>query len=153
MRAAAIRSLMLVSILLTGCVQQVSTQNRVASVMLREHQVFVEEARTSDEQTRGLAGVYELDWDHGMLFVFPTQEQRTFWMKGMLIPIDIIWLQGNVIVGIEHSVPIPDSEASDSELPLYPSPAPADFVLEVAAGLAERVDLAEGDTVTFRYER
>ena len=42
------------------------------------------------EQERGLSGTDSLADDQGMLFLFPTETEVSFWMKDMNYPIDII---------------------------------------------------------------
>jgi uncharacterized membrane protein (UPF0127 family) len=66
-----------------------------------------------------------------MLFVFPFYETCGFWMKEMLAPIDIVWLDDDgTILGIEH-------EVSPQTFPkmFYP-PVPVRLVMEVRAGEA-----------------
>lgn len=46
-------------------------------------------ALTDLERMRGLMGCRSLDEDEGMLFVYPTAEQRAFWMKNVPIDLDI----------------------------------------------------------------
>ncbi|MCZ7625774.1 MAG: DUF192 domain-containing protein [Candidatus Methylomirabilis sp.] len=55
--------------------------------------ITVEVARTRREQAKGLAGRSSLPKGEGMLFPFDAAEHRTFWMKGMLIPLDIVWIR------------------------------------------------------------
>ena len=80
---------------------------------------------------RGLAGRRTLAEDHGMLFVFPDRAERSFWMRGMRFPIDIIWIARGRVTRISRDLPVPDRG-----LPLYSSGTPADRALEVAAGWA-----------------
>lgn len=80
-------------------------------------------------QEKGLGGRADIPHDYGMLFVFPKDDTYGFWMKDMLVPIDIIWLSDNgTILGIEDSV----------EPTTYPnvfySPKPVQYVLETRAG-------------------
>jgi len=87
-------------------------------------------ATTTKAQERGLSGRAVISNNYGMLFIFPTHNRYGFWMKDMLVPIDIIWLSDNgTILGIEHSL-------SPSTYPkeFYP-PSPIEYVLEVRSGL------------------
>lgn len=110
----------------------------------------VEVADTPALKRRGLGGRTELPEHGGMLFLFGEPEVRTFWMKDMEMPIDIIWLSGGRIIGIEHSAPIPPGGIPDEELERYHSPEPADRVIELAAGRAEALGLGVGQTVEIR---
>ncbi|HWQ69885.1 MAG TPA: DUF192 domain-containing protein [Patescibacteria group bacterium] len=109
--------------------------------------ITVEVARTAQEQARGLGGRSSLPKDGGMLFPFDAAERRTFWMKGMLIPIDIVWIREGKIVAIDANVPPPRSH----EKPAIVSHV-ADLVLEVPAGFSKEMDISEGQTVRVRYE-
>jgi uncharacterized protein len=77
----------------------------------------------------------------GMLFMFPREESYPFWMKDTLIPLDIIWLDGNwTIVYIAHdqmpcsSVVCPAVSPNRSSL----------YVLEINGGLSEKLGMREG---------
>ena len=53
----------------------------------------VQEARTEEELSKGLKGVEELPKDEGMLFYMDDQlPQQVFTMKGVKIPLDIIFI-------------------------------------------------------------
>lgn len=53
----------------------------------------VEEARTEEELSKGLKGIEELPEDGGMLFYMDDQlQQQVFTMKGVSIPLDIIFI-------------------------------------------------------------
>ncbi len=101
-------------------------------------------ADTPEEQGRGLGGCTMVPRNSGMYFVFSSAEERTFWMKDMRIPIDIIWLYEGAVVGIERNVPNLPGNTPDSELPTYSSPIPVDGVLEVGTGKAEEYGIQIG---------
>lgn len=144
-------SLALLLFVLAGCFQIAEPSSEAISrVLIKDADIKVTLALTPEEQTKGLGGVESLSDSEGMLFLFPEKETRTFWMKGMKIPIDIIWISGNSIVGVAQNVPPPRLGSIDSELPLYTSQGPVEHVLEVAAGFFERHSLAVGDTVQYR---
>lgn len=52
----------------------------------------VEVAYTEEEKERGLQNVTELPEDTGMLFVYDSPEDVSFWMKDVIIPLDIIFI-------------------------------------------------------------
>lgn len=104
-------------------------------------------ADTPEERRQGLSGVATLKDGEGMIFFFSEPARETFWMKDMLIPIDIIWIRSGVIVGIEESVPYPLPGTPDVLLPRYTSNVPIDTVLEVPAGFSSRAGIAVGDKV------
>jgi uncharacterized membrane protein (UPF0127 family) len=70
-------------------------------------------------------------------------------MKDMKFPIDIVWINGDKIVGFEENVqPMPG--ARDSDLKIYYPPAPVNKVLELKAGRVELLRAGVGDTVKIR---
>ena len=76
-----------------------------------------------------------------MLFIFPNEEYRSFWMANTPLSLDIIFVNSaREIVTIQRDA-VPFSEES------VPSTKPATYVVEVNAGYADRHGLAEGDRV------
>ena len=100
-------------------------------------------AKSQLEQARGLSGCRQLPKNSGMYFPFSPKQTASFWMKGMLMPIDMVWIADNKVVGVSAFVPPPTGKL-DVELPRYISPQPVDAVLEVAAGKAESYGLKKG---------
>lgn len=118
---------------------------RDAFLNVGEHKISVALATTPTQQQQGLAGCRSVPAGHGMYFIFSASQQPTFWMKDMLIPIDIVWIADGTVVGIERAVPPPDYSANN--LTLYHPPQPINAVLELAAGESDRLGLAVGHTV------
>lgn len=111
-----------------------------ARITLREKPLLLELALTDDERRQGLSGREQLSPDEGMLFVFGEAGIFPFWMKEMKFPLDIIWIRNGVVVDVA-SLPPPDGLA----YPATHTPTePADMVLELVAGGAERYGLSEG---------
>ncbi|MFB6203369.1 MAG: DUF192 domain-containing protein [Candidatus Nanohaloarchaea archaeon] len=105
--------------------------------------VTVEIADNRTERRRGLMHRRELQKGHGMLFVFPDEERRSFWMKNTYIPLDIIFVDGNgTVLNVETAEPQPN--ATEEELDTYYSEGPAKYVLEVRAGFAENESIRKG---------
>lgn len=108
--------------------------------------IAIEVADDQDEITQGLMYRKAMADTLGMLFIFPNQQPRTFWMKNTFIPLDIIYVNNNYeIVAIRENNP-PLSERS------IPSDAPARYVVEVIGGFAARHDIEEGDRIQFELK-
>ncbi len=117
-------------------------------LMIGDHlMVKVEIARTSVEQEIGLGGRDSVPEGTGMLFVYNVPGNRIFWMKGMSIPIDILWARNGQIVFIEHQVPPPSSLAGDRSLKRYGKGIRADMVLELPAGYAVNHTISPGQSI------
>ncbi len=114
-------------------------------ITLGDQRLAIGLASTPAQQAQGLSGCPLVPDRQGLLFPFNPPRQTSFWMKDMLIPIDIIWIKDNVITGIEHRVnPPPSLDTDDSQLTKYPSPGPVTAVLELAAGQARELGLTPG---------
>jgi uncharacterized membrane protein (UPF0127 family) len=103
----------------------------------------------TDEPTRAQGLMYRdrLAEDRGMLFLFPESGDYPFWMKNTLIPLDMIWIdEQKRIVHVSANVP----PCKADPCPSYPPNAVAKAVLELAAGVAAKHHLANGQVV--RYE-
>jgi uncharacterized membrane protein (UPF0127 family) len=106
-------------------------------------------ADTNDTRTKGLSGTTLLAQNSGMLFVFDTKQVTPlFWMKDMLIPLDIIWIGNGKVVKIDENVPTPPPNTPDNKLKTYSTNVPIDYVLEVNAGFSDRNNITVGDAVT-----
>lgn len=106
--------------------------------------VPVEIADSPEERTLGLMYRTSLEPGSGMLFLFPDERERSFWMKNTPLPLDIVFLSAaGEIAGIaERTKPF--------SLDPIPSGAPALRVLEVEAGFVARHGLRVGQQVTYR---
>ena len=121
----------------------------IASEALIAGQVFqLEVASTPAERARGLMGQQRIPDDYAMLFVFESERRLSFWMKGTLIPLDILFLGSNGMV-VDVQTMIPQPGAPDGELIVYRSAGPARYALEMNAGLAEALGVVPGAAVLF----
>lgn len=110
----------------------------------------VEIASTPEARKQGLSSHAPLADDQGMLFVFPAPSVKTFWMLDMTFPLDMIWIGADKnVIGIMRDIPAPKPNAPSQDLPLYSSPSPAQYVLEVNAGWAEKKGVKVGDEVAW----
>jgi len=109
--------------------------------------INVEVARSPQAQTRGLGGRPSLKKGTGMVFPYDGPGLRGIWMKGMLIPIDILWIREGRIVAIEAKVPPPSSNGA-----LAVFSHVADLVLEVPAGYASEMGIRIGQSVRVTHK-
>ena len=109
--------------------------------------VNVEVARSHQAQARGLGGRSSLKKGTGMVFPYDGPGLRGIWMKGMLIPIDILWIREGRIVAIEAKVPPPSSNGAPAVFSHV-----ADLVLEVPAGYAKEMGIRIGQSVRVTYK-
>jgi uncharacterized membrane protein (UPF0127 family) len=109
----------------------------------------VELAVTPAERARGLSGRASLAQDAGMLFVFEAATIPSFWMKDTLIPLDLVWIDGDKrVVGVTADVQT-EPGVADGDLRRYSPPASVLYVLELNSGAAARLGLDTGDALTF----
>jgi uncharacterized membrane protein (UPF0127 family) len=105
----------------------------------------VEIADSSQEQALGLMFRDSMPEDQGMLFIFPNEAPRSFWMKNTRIPLDIMYFDKDLkMVSISANA----KPCRVSRCPSYPSIAPAKFVLELNAGMASELGVGVGDRLT-----
>lgn len=116
------------------------------TVTIHDTTFKVDVSETPQSRSKGLSGRERLSEDEGMLFVFTAPTIRSFWMKDMLIPIDIIWINENKIIGFHEDVQ-PEPGVSLTKLTRYTSQDIADQVLEVQAGTVKRLGIIVGDGV------
>ncbi|MDX2163867.1 MAG: DUF192 domain-containing protein [Gammaproteobacteria bacterium] len=91
----------------------------------------VEVVQSPEAQQRGLSGRKYLAKNTGMLFVFPKEDYYSFWMKDMLFPIDIIWMNK------DYKIVYVKKDAQPCTLfscPKFTPDMPAQYVLEVSPG-------------------
>jgi|SRR3989344_5142455 len=82
-----------------------------------------------EEWQRGLMYFRKLEGVDGMIFIFPDKQQRTFWNKNTFMNLDILWIDGEKVVGKSY---LPSIEKS-KEIVTVKSSKPADKVIEIPA--------------------
>ncbi len=129
-------------LLSTGCAAE-------PRVSLKGEEFGVSLARTREAQMRGLMFVEHLEDDRGMLFIFPREAPRSFWMKNTRIALDILYFDSDlVLVGMAQNA----RPCVADPCPTYPSGNPAQYVLELNAGTARALDVQDGDRLTLLFE-
>lgn len=99
------------------------------------------QARVADgpiERYRGLSGVETLGPNEGMVFVYPAAGERSFVMRDMAVPLDIIF------VGADRRVSAISHAAADDQRQFV---GQARWVIEVKRGYAAAHGIQAGDRV------
>lgn len=106
--------------------------------------IDIEYADTPNERSLGLMYRKGMDENQGMLFVFPEEEMRSFYMRNTEFSLDIIYLDKDrkVVSIIKRAKPFDETS--------LPSEAPAMYVLEINGGLADKWGIEKGDSIEYK---
>ncbi len=87
-----------------------------ATLRFDRHIIAVEIADNEARRATGLMNRKKMDASHGMLFVFPDDQPRCFWMKNTLIPLSIAFMdaQGTIVALDEMQPMSEDNHCSGS---------------------------------------
>lgn len=98
-----------------------------------------------EERYTGLSDHEALGEDEGMLFVFENEDERSFVMRDMDFPLDIVFVDADGRITTVHEAPTEDG----SDLTSYRGEAK--WVLEVNHGYTDEHGIEEGDRVEIEY--
>lgn len=131
--------------MVAAVVAMLASRPRLVPIQLGDARIAVAVADTAASREQGLSGTATLSKDHGMLFVFQSDDKWDFWMKDMHYSLDIIWLDANkkVVSITPHATP------NSYPHTVFSPDKPARYVLEVNAGLAEKSNITVGEMATF----
>lgn len=107
-------------------------------------QIKVEIADTPSAREHGLMFRDHMDEDAGMLFVFPTPQPISFWMKNTHIPLDMMFAspQGEIRWIVSNAQPMSEKLIGPFANTMY--------VIEVNSGFAQRHGITTGDHLEFK---
>lgn len=144
-------SLIFVATATSACADSKSEENskpaveteelRIVSADGSEHLFHVEIAATPAAITQGLMYREEMAEDHGMLFLFARESERSFWMRNTLIPLDMLFINSEGVIRHIHENAIPLDETP------VPSTEPVQMVLELNGGIVAKYGIKPGDQV------
>jgi uncharacterized protein len=108
-----------------------------------EIEVKVEIVATPAKIQKGLMFREHLPLDAGMLFLMDAEEEHPFWMRNTLIPLDMLWISGDMkVVGIvENAEPLTETLRTVGK--------PSRYVLEVNGGWTKKHGVTAGALVRF----
>jgi uncharacterized protein len=108
------------------------------------HELSVEMATTSDQQTVGLMSRPSVPAEGGMLFDWGIPRDSQMWMRNTIAPLDMVFINadGTIRSIAENTVP--------QSLAVIDSRGPVRATLELAAGTTARLNIRVGDKVQQR---
>lgn len=109
------------------------------------HELKIMLARSFDEKAMGLMYYEQLEENRGMLFVYQAPRVMAFWMKNTMIPLDLVFLSENLEISEWIENMEPGYGQPEATLPRYKSTGPAQYALELKAGMIQKLGLKIGD--------
>ncbi len=108
--------------------------------------LLLEIANTPKSRETGLMYRKNLDETRGMFFIFKNSDIRSFWMKNMSIPIDIIFIDEHfVIKTIFRSV----EPCREEPCEMYTSMFKSRYVLETKSGFCKKFGVTEAERIEY----
>ena len=101
----------------------------------------IEFANTPEQRSQGLMFRQSLAADRGMLFDFGDPHEVAMWMKNTYISLDMIFIRAD---GIIHRI---QRDTEPHSLTTISSNGNVAAVLEVSAGVTERLNIQPGDMI------
>ena len=146
-------TLALIALAQAGC-KQPATPYGFERVTLDGRTYTLEIVADDASRTKGLGDRTELAEDKGMLFVFPNSTKRHFVMRDCFIDIDIIYLDANARIVAMHQMPVEEPQregetglAYNNRLKRYSSRFDSQFVIELAGGQLDHLNLEDGQRI------
>jgi uncharacterized membrane protein (UPF0127 family) len=134
---------------LTACSEPKSRFATREVVMPDGRKIYAESAISAQDLLRGLMFRDEVAKDGGMLFFHNQMGRYTYFMYQVRVPLDIIWMDSTKrVVEIAANVP-PCKEEKASQCPNYGGNQDAQFILELAGGMAEKYGVKVGTQIEF----
>lgn len=109
--------------------------------------IDIEVANNDNERILGLMYRKTMDEMQGMLFIFPVQEEQSFWMKNTYLSLDILYVNDKKEIVKIYKNTTPKSTAS------LRSFKEAIYVVETVAGFTDKYDVKEGDFIKFDFKK
>lgn len=106
----------------------------------------IEIAESDYETQTGLMYRTSMEENQGMLFIFADVAMHSFYMKNTEFPLDIVYIDENrKIASFQKDAKPLDETGLSSQVPVK-------YVLEINAGLSNKMGLQVGDSIAFTRE-
>ncbi len=144
-------ALSLLALALAGCAPKPATPEDFDTRLVTlpgGRQVRAEVLANPQDLARGMMFRDSLAPDRGMLFLHRDAGEYPYWMHQVRIPLDIIWMDAERRV-VEIAPSAPPCRTEPAQCPTYGGHYRAQYVLELAGGMAARYGIVVGDILEF----
>ncbi len=137
-------------VLLAGCEKPTTQEDfNTSDIVLANGQVIKTEfVYETTDALRGMQFRKSLPPDRGMLYAHRIPGKYGYWMFQTLIPLDMIWMDSKHTV-VEIVENVPPCQTAASQCPHYGGHEAAQYVLQLAAGMAKKYGVKNGDTINW----
>lgn len=132
-----------VTLIITFSIIELTHLNN-AAIEINGHKFIVDIAADDLTRQQGLSDRASLGQNQGMLFIFASNSSTPFWNYHMRFPIDVVWLQGDTVVGIS-TLPIQNSFSTTTAT----APVRYNRVLELNSGTVRKNNLLIGTHISY----
>ncbi len=144
-------ALLLLALALAGCGSKPAALDDYGTRLVTlpgGQQVRAETMIDPRDQARGMMFRDSLAADRGMLFLHRELGNYPYWMYQVRIPLDMIWMNSDHRV-VEIAADVPPCKTDSAHCPTYGGHFRAQYVLELAGGMAAKYGIKAGDTLEF----
>jgi uncharacterized membrane protein (UPF0127 family) len=140
--------LLLIFLYVIGCDTGRDNQENIKTLEVGSQTIEVEIADTPQEWEMGLSYRDTLQENHGMLFVFPDESRRVFWMKGCNFDIDVAYIEATGTINEIITMKKEPLNTPLNSLKTYPSQSTKiRFALEMIGGWYEKNNVSAGTRI------
>jgi uncharacterized membrane protein (UPF0127 family) len=98
-------------------------------------------ASTDKELEKGLMYVKHLPELSGMLFIFPSVDNHSIWMKNTYIPLDILFINDDYTIVHTYQC------AKPFDLTGISTPVKCKYIIEINCGIINKFNIKKGDKI------
>jgi len=139
--------LLLVLLLASGKQKAPAAPPSSPSLSVKGTAVSLEIANSDTLRAHGLSDRRKMEWNHGMLFVFPEEDRRTFWMFDCYFDLDVAFMDHQGIVRDIQAMPIQPGVAPEMLARYTSNTTRAMYALEMNRGWFSAHGVRVGDTL------